>query len=172
MLRDKSARVDERESTQFAGICCRKGVTMPAETERETCTATARSGERCTAWPVRGQEQCAGHLGLGKLDPVAANQRSAEVRRQRKEDRIARREMSFGDHVAAAIERHADAIVQAYLTAGLKQGDWRALDSLVTRHLGKPVERVEVETEGVDLRSLSDVELQALKRRLMQQRSA
>lgn len=77
--------------------------------------------------------------------------------------------MSYGDHVAAAIEREADAIVQAFLDAGLKGGDWRALEALVTRHLGKPVERVEVETEGVDLRSLSDTELQALKRRLIAQ---
>jgi len=145
---------------------------MRDDNERQTCTGQTANGERCTAWPVRGREQCAGHLGLGKLDPKAASLRSAEVRAERKQARLAKREMSYSDHVAAAIERNADAIVQAFLDAGLKSGDWRALEALVTRHLGKPVERVEVETEGVDLRSLSDVELQALKRKLLMQRSA
>ena len=36
----------------------------------------------------------------------------------------------------------------------------------VRADLGKPVERVEVETESVDLRSLTDLELQQLKRTL------
>ena len=68
--------------------------------------------------------------------------------------------------VAAAIAREAERIVAAFLKAGLEQGDWRALEALVTRHLGKPQERVEVETEGVNLRELSDLGLQALKRKL------
>lgn len=140
--------------------------------QRPQCAAIKKDGSRCGNWPVKGHDQCAGHLGLGGLNPKLASQRSVEARQRRALERKNRREMSYADHVAAAVANHADEIVEAFLAAGLKGGDWRALEALVTRHLGKPVERVEVETEGLDLRSLSDVELQALKRRLLQQRSA
>lgn len=36
---------------------------MPPEDRR--CTATARTGERCTAWSIRDRETCSGHSGLG-----------------------------------------------------------------------------------------------------------
>lgn len=137
----------------------------------EKCAEIKKNGERCGAWALAGRELCAGHSGLGTLDPVHAGRVSAQKRRERAEERKVVRERSYADHVAHALAQHAEEIVQAFLRAGLKDGDWRALEALVTRHLGRPVERTEVVTEGVDLRSLTDLELQALKRKLMDQQA-
>jgi hypothetical protein len=59
-------------------------------------------------------------------------------------------------------------IVQAYLDAGLgDKGDWRALEALVTRVHGKPVERVEDVSGGVDVRALTPEQRHALMARVL-----
>src|SRR5437762_517080 len=42
-------------------------------------------------------------------------------------------------------EDRAEEIVDAYLRAGVDQGDWRALDALVNRVYGKPKETIATE---------------------------
>jgi hypothetical protein len=43
---------------------------------------------------------------------------------------------------AEKLEARAEEIVDAYLKAGVDQGDWRALDALVNRVYGKPTEHI------------------------------
>jgi hypothetical protein len=58
--------------------------------------------------------------------------------------------------MARATEEHAGEIVAAYLAAGVERGDWRALDALVTRVYGKPVERVEtVQADPLGIAAMS-----------------
>jgi hypothetical protein len=45
--------------------------------------------------------------------------------------------------MAAEVERRSQEIVAAYLKAGIEDGDWRALDALISRVHGKPKETVE-----------------------------
>src|SRR5205823_959421 len=52
--------------------------------------------------------------------------------------RFARRSHAGGDWTARKLEDRAEEIVDAYLRAGVDQGDWRALDALVNRVYGKP----------------------------------
>jgi hypothetical protein len=67
------------------------------------------------------------------------------------------------------LEERAEEIVDAYLRAGVEQGDWRALDALVNRVYGKPKETVAVEREESPverrLREVSTEELEALVQR-------
>jgi hypothetical protein len=119
---------------------------------------------------MRDRDMCAAHSGVVSLDPAKGAQASREARAARKAARIEAREMTLQDHVAQALANHAEEIVGAFLQAGLVSGDWRALEALITRHYGKPQERLEVsQGEDVDLRQLSDEELEALKRRLRRQ---
>jgi hypothetical protein len=66
------------------------------------------------------------------------------------------------------LEEQAEAIVAAYLTAGLEQGDWRALEALVSRVHGRPVERVE-KHEVAEVETMSLDELQRLQQKLLEQ---
>jgi hypothetical protein len=76
--------------------------------------------------------------------------------------------MSLLDRIAAATEARAGEIVSAYLEAGLgEKGDWRALEALVTRVHGKPVERVEDVSGNVDVRQLTPEQRQALMARVL-----
>jgi hypothetical protein len=68
------------------------------------------------------------------------------------------------------LEERAEEIVDAYLRAGVDQGDWRALDALVNRVYGKPKETIATEqAQGSNvsrfLDQLSMEELEALARR-------
>jgi hypothetical protein len=62
----------------------------------------------------------------------------------------------------------APAIVSAYLAAGLEQGDWRALEALVSRVHGRPVERVEKRESG-EVEAMSLDELRQLRDRLLRE---
>jgi hypothetical protein len=52
------------------------------------------------------------------------------------------------------------------LKAGYEGGDWRALESLVTRAHGKPVERIEQQAFG-EIKSMSLDELRRLRGSLL-----
>jgi hypothetical protein len=67
--------------------------------------------------------------------------------------------------MAHALQEQAEAIMTAYLTAGLEQGDWRTLEALGSRVHGRPVEKVESKTETAEGMSLD--ELRQLGARLL-----
>ena len=70
--------------------------------------------------------------------------------------------------VSLRLEEQAEAIVAAYLIAGLEHGDWRALEALVSRVHGRPLERIE-KREVAEVESLSLDELRALRARLLRE---
>jgi hypothetical protein len=63
--------------------------------------------------------------------------------------------------MAEALREQSEAIVNAYRAAGLDGGDWRALEALVSRVHGRPVEKIETR-EAAPVESLSLEELRAL----------
>jgi hypothetical protein len=115
----------------------------PDEIKPRACKALNVRGGPCRSTSVGESGLCAFHDGntpLGTAEGARrAAARSADVRRER----AVRRSMTLRDLMAAELERRAEEIVAAYLTAGIEQGDWRALDALVSRVHGKPKETVE-----------------------------
>ena len=120
------------------------------------CEATKSTGERCKAYAVKGKPYCAGHLGLGKLDPHRAAAISAQVRR----DTAEHRKMGTRAALTAAAERLQDEIVAAY-EAGLKSEDptirVRSADALLNRVFGKPKETIETVEVPEDLQRLQEM---------------
>ena len=73
--------------------------------------------------------------------------------------------MSYLDRCACALDEHAEEMVETYLEAG-RRGDWRALDALATRVLGRPTERVETTESTTELTRLTNLtEAQLLRLR-------
>lgn len=68
--------------------------------------------------------------------------RAAQAARQRKERDEARKSVAV--RLAEKIEAEADRILSAYFAA-IDSGDWRAGEALLDRHLGKAVQRQEIE---------------------------
>lgn len=75
--------------------------------------------------------------------------------------------MTLLELIAKGLEERAADILAAYLHAGLDKGDWRALEALVTRVYGKPVERTEDVTERHDIYAMSPRERDALRAKLI-----
>lgn len=126
-----------------------------------TCTATTKQGKPCKGHAVNGGELCAGHLGLGfGADPLQAATKSHAVRKAAATER----KLSLLERMGRELERRSVEIVDAYLVAGVERGDWRALDALVTRVHGRPVERVEVAApvDPLGVASMSQAERSAL----------
>jgi hypothetical protein len=96
-------------------------------------------------------------------DRARATERRRELAQKRREEKE-RAKLGLEATIAFELEKRADEIVQAYLTAGLEHGEWRALDSLVDRHLGRAITRVETKSLNVtaSLSELSQEQLQAL----------
>lgn len=90
--------------------------------EKPRCSELNRRGEPCGAAPVRGRGKCAGHLGLGKLDAVVANERSLVVRREK----AARRRMGLIDHLAEKLDAKAERLAEVWTDLGME--DWRATE--------------------------------------------
>lgn len=112
------------------------------------CTGTRKDGEQCGAHALTGREQCAGHASLGiAADPHAYAAEGGRAKAAAARERAALRKETLLERMARMTEERASEIVGAYLAAGVDRGDWRALDALVTRVHGKPVERVQVEQE-------------------------
>lgn len=110
------------------------------------CEGTSkRTGERCTRPTAKGGTLCAGHAGYGiAADPSAHASDGARAKAANARERAALRKETLLERISRQTEEKASEIVAAYFAAGAK-GDWRALEALVTRVHGKPVERVEVE---------------------------
>lgn len=135
------------------------------------CTGTRKDGERCGAHALTDQELCAGHAGLGiAADPRAYAQAAAEASGRARSERAVQRRETLLERIGRQTEERAAEIVAAYFAAG-ERGDWRALEALVTRVHGKPVERVEVEApaDPLGVAAMTSVERQALIARLVAQ---
>lgn len=131
---------------------------------KRRCTETTKRGEPCKAWALKDDPlgRCPAHAGvaLRHLDPVKAQQASAENRRRRTEAR----KKSAMDWVADKLEEHAEELVDAAIEAA-RRGDWRSVSWLFARVYGQPTEKIEhvKEPETVQqLRSMSREERRAL----------
>lgn len=125
--------------------------------KRDTCTATAKHGRRCGAYPPLdppGQTLCSGHQGLGVAAKGAKPLRDKGVAASRKAvgERVAARKMTALDHAAAVLERNGEELA-GLIMAAARKGDWRAVAFLYERVYGKPVEK----TEDVTQRELGDM---------------
>ena len=132
----------------------------------ERCTATKANGQPCGAYATK-TGKCAGHSRLGfAADPSTfaklGNRRSAEVRQEKAEQR----RKTYLDILAEELENDALQNVEAMRKAA-SEGDWRALETWVTRVHGKPVERVETTANSLDPASLTSVQRAELRRRLV-----
>lgn len=95
---------------------------------------------------------------------IAVRRANAQKRAEAKE----RAKLGLSAQIAHELETHAHEIVQAYLHAGLNRGDWRALDALADRHLGRPTQRVETRTTAADqLTGLSQERLDELAKQAL-----
>lgn len=95
---------------------------------------------------------------------IAVRRANAEKRAAAKE----RAKLGLSAQIAHELETRAHEIVQAYLAAGLERGDWRALDALADRHLGRPTQRVETHATAADaLSELSPERLDELARQAL-----
>lgn len=97
--------------------------------------------------------------------------KAAQARREAAAKRAAAKErarLGLSAQIAHELETRAHEIVQAYLAAGLERGDWRALDALADRHLGRPTQRVETHATAADaLAELSPDRLDELARQAL-----
>src|SRR5262249_54568799 len=135
-------------------------------TEKRRCSFVTRPGEPCPVLAMHDSDPpaCPAHGGKLRGDPHVAARASGRKRHERAMER----RKSVVDRMAEALEEKADAIVTAYLAAGLEQGDWRALEALVSRVHGRPVEKVETQSVA-EVKELSLTELRQLRARLLQQ---
>lgn len=137
----------------------------------QRCTETTNAGEPCKAWAVNGGTQCAGHAGLGIVaDPHAYAADGARAKAANARDRAEKRKETLLDRIARQTEERAAEIVAAYFAAGAR-GDWRALEALVTRVHGKPIERVAVEApaDPLGVASMSAEERAVLLAQVLEQ---
>ena len=141
--------------------------------DERRCGRGKADGTRCKAFKVKGEDACAGHLGLGiGKDPAAYAREAASASAQARSDRAEERKKRVKDRLADAVEGDlADAIIAAY-RKGLESDDpataMRAAEGILSRVYGKPKEIVEQTVtkpeEIARLDQLSDEELWALFR--------
>jgi len=124
------------------------------------CSALNAKGEPCKSTSVRPSGRCAYHNGKSPfgtgVGARAAAARSAEVCRTRAE----KRRMTALDWAAKLVEENGKEIYDAYLTA-IKNGEWRAADSILNRIYGRPTERVEMKQEQKPISEMNESELEA-----------
>ena len=132
----------------------------------ERCTATKTNGQPCGAYATK-TGMCAGHSRLGiAQNPSAYGRLGAEASLDTRLEKAERRKMTFQDHLAAELEKEAANYVDTMRKAA-SEGDWRALETWVTRVHGKPVERVETNPNSLDPASMTPVQRAELRRRLV-----
>lgn len=150
----------------------------PQGEERQQCEGTSkRTGERCTAPPMRGERLCAGHAGRGVAASPEAARAGAEAanagRREQAQARAEARKATLRDLLARQLEEHAETIAAALLDViqtGTHADKLRAIEQWTSRVYGKPTERVETgpltepETDR-ELRAMTEEERLALIRR-------
>lgn len=142
------------------------GAQAPEAPPKAKCTATKANGEPCGAWATT-TGKCAGHSRLGwAADPTANAKVASRVSAQARADRVELRKLSFLDLVAKRVEERAERYLEVYENAGA-EGDWRAIDALVTRVHGKPIERVESTTRALDPAEMTPAERAELRRKLL-----
>lgn len=135
------------------------------------CSFLREDGTQCKGWKVKGEELCAGHLGLGIAeDPEAYGKAgaaaSAEVRQERAEERRRTPQEAFRAALVLHAEQLAGELVRI-ATSGESDADrLRAIEALSSRVLGKPTEKVEhtvsIPRTVEELEQLSDAELDAI----------
>jgi hypothetical protein len=108
-------------------------------------------------------------VGLGP-NPAAIARLGGQAKAAQARARREERRLTLLDRIARATEQRAQEIVEAYLQAGLgEKGDWRALEALVTRVHGRPIERVDTsETRTVNVRELTPEHRHALMKRVLE----
>lgn len=136
--------------------------------QRRVCEAIARSGQRCTAWALRGGQQCAAHAGVVSVDPAVgleARRKAAETRREARQSVRAR--------AAEALADDFEDVLSA-LRRGIKQPDdakaAKAAHDYVALVYGRQLQRPEDEKPSVDpleIGSMTRVERDELKRKLL-----
>jgi hypothetical protein len=102
------------------------------------------------------------------LRPSTESRQGRGKSARKRHERAVERRKTLLDRMAEALEEQAEAIVAAYLTARLEQGDWRALEALVSRVHGRSVERVD-KREVAEADSMSLDHLRRLRQQLLDQ---
>lgn len=150
---------------------------MDDDTADKRCPVIKPDGTQCKGFRTQ-HGTCAGHAHLGATaNPVEANRRSHEVRRQKAQERQehqAARELTLQEALAARAVRERDALVDA-LFAGIAaevEATRRSATAelILTRLLGKPREpATEAGTTMDEVRSMSSDDLAALRRQILDQ---
>jgi len=184
MTRAPHQPTTERTSAGPAGGSC---LTVPHSTPGHQCWEGPGEPPPLTRRSRRANAPLAGDT-LTHNDPQPANPprrsasgyrftpedhaKAAQARRETAAKRAAAKErakLGLSAQIAHELETRAHEIVQAYLAAGLERGDWRALDALADRHLGRPTQRVETHATAADaLSELSPERLDELARQALQ----
>jgi hypothetical protein len=114
-----------------------------------------RMKPRKVASPISG-------YAFSEADRAKAIARRKELKAKRAEAKETAK-LGLEATIAKRLEERADEIVDAMMAAGLDRGEWRALDALIDRHLGKPVQRSEQKSAHLhvvaELRDMSDEDL-------------
>jgi len=135
------------------------------------CQASTRDGSPCTAFPVRGEQLCAGHLGRGlAANPAAAAAQSATRRQEQARTRKKRPQEVYSEALLENAEEFARRLVEIGLR-GEDAAALRAIEALNSRVLDRPKETVEqvklpVPEELQAVRDMSREEREELWRRL------
>jgi hypothetical protein len=140
------------------------------------CQGTSKSGEPCKAAPLEGRDHCSAHDRyrpdsdrFGSPEWSSRAGASPRLRAQRLQDALS----------AAVDERHPEIV--ARLVSLAVEGDVRALVYIFDRIIGRPRQALEhvgkgggpievKDAAGVDLRKLSNDELDQLERLLLRAR--
>lgn len=141
---------------------------LPPDDRR--CTGISKTtGDRCTAYRARDLDVCAGHGRLGLAgDPERYSSEGGKARAAIQQERARKRGLTAKDLLAQKLEEHAEEVVDALLQA-IRDGDWRAGEAWLTRVYGKPAEPEKGADAGLDLTQLSASELEAMRKRLIEQ---
>jgi hypothetical protein len=140
--------------------------------EPRRCSQLNKKGEPCKAWSLKSDEQgrCPAHAGsaLKHLDPARAQQRSAQVRKERKEARKKGLMDLLNDRLEAKADRIAERL-EKLIDDGSDADFLKAMSEWMNRTHGRPKETVAVEHEESPverrLRQMSTDELEQLIQR-------
>lgn len=132
--------------------------------DERRCTGIV-SGRRCGAWAVKGESQCAGHLGIGIQEAQLGSRKAAEARREARQSVRAR--------AATALDEDFDDVLAA-LRRGIKQDDpakaAKAASDYVSLVYGRQLQKPDdekPEADPLDVASLTREERDQLKRQLV-----
>lgn len=130
------------------------------------CAHLTKAGAPCRMPALTGTSACVNHSPGAQALRLRAASASVEARRRRAAERREARTRTAQDWIAVALEERGREIAEAVAQAAV-DGDWRAAQALWERVYGKPVERVEGVQLDVDLRTLTDAQLEAMRAQLL-----